>query len=222
MSLQPVKSAERTIRVLELFQRQQQPQTLHQVATQLRMPVPSTLAILRTLVGMGYLILDVRRKTYFPALRLASLGDWVSAQFFENSPVLEGRRALARGDLRAGARHDAERSARPLRPRPARRRCKGLRLAARREFGLGPGAARHDGRQLDRPDLPAHQHQLPGGRAIHRARQDHRRRAQVRPAGLRHADRRSASEPHVPLHADAADALRQAVCDQHRRQPDSA
>jgi DNA-binding IclR family transcriptional regulator len=89
MSLQPVKSAERTIRVLELFQRQQQPQTLHQVATQLRMPVPSTLAILRTLVGMGYLILDVRRKTYCPALRLASLGDWVSAQFFENSPVLE-------------------------------------------------------------------------------------------------------------------------------------
>ena len=75
MSPQPVKSAERTIKVLELFQRQQQPQTLHQVATQLRMPVPSTLAILRTLVGMGYLILDVRRKTYFPALRLASLGD---------------------------------------------------------------------------------------------------------------------------------------------------
>ena len=88
MSLHPVKSAERALRVLELFQREQQPQTLHQVATQLHMPVPSTLAILRTLVGMGYLILDVRRKTYFPALRLASLGDWVSAQFFENSPVL--------------------------------------------------------------------------------------------------------------------------------------
>lgn len=88
MSLHPVKSAERAIRVLELFQRIQQPQSLHQVATQLRTPVPSTLAILRTLVSMGYLIFDVRRKTYFPALRLANLGDWIGAQFFENSPVL--------------------------------------------------------------------------------------------------------------------------------------
>lgn len=89
MPLYPVKSAERALRVLELFQRVQQPQTLHQVATQLRFPSPSTLAILKTLVGMGYLVFDVRRKTYFPALRLASLGDWVSDQFFEDSPVLD-------------------------------------------------------------------------------------------------------------------------------------
>jgi DNA-binding IclR family transcriptional regulator len=88
MPLYPVKSAERAIRVLELFQRVQQPQTLNQVALQLRIPAPSTLAILRTLVGMGYLIFDLQRKTYFPALRLANLGDWVGAQFFENSPVL--------------------------------------------------------------------------------------------------------------------------------------
>jgi DNA-binding IclR family transcriptional regulator len=88
MPLYPVKSAERAIRVLELFQHQQQPLTLHEVASQLRTPVPSTLAILKTLAGMGYLVFDVRRKTYFPALRLVNLGDWVSGQFFENSPVL--------------------------------------------------------------------------------------------------------------------------------------
>lgn len=88
MPLYPVKSAERAIRVLELFQTTQRPQTLQQVAVQLRMPAPSALAILKTLVSMGYLIFDVRRKTYFPALRLASLGDWVGAQFFEDSPVI--------------------------------------------------------------------------------------------------------------------------------------
>lgn len=96
MPLYPVKSAERAIRVLELFQRVQQPQTLNQVALQLRMPAPSTLAILRTLVGMGYLIFDLRRKTYFPALRLANLGDWVTAKFLENSPVLTVAEQLRR------------------------------------------------------------------------------------------------------------------------------
>jgi DNA-binding IclR family transcriptional regulator len=96
MPLYPVKSAERAIRVLELFQRVQQPQTLNQVAVQLRMPPPSTLAILRTLVGMGYLIFDLRLKTYFPALRVASLGDWVSSRFFENSPVLTVAERLRR------------------------------------------------------------------------------------------------------------------------------
>ena len=45
---------------------------------------------------MGYLIFDLRRKTYFPALRLANLGDWVSAQFFENSPVLTVAEQLRR------------------------------------------------------------------------------------------------------------------------------
>jgi len=89
MPIHPVKSAERIIRILELFKEERRPHSLHAVATKLGIPSPSALALLKTLVGTGYLIFDLQNRTYFPSLRLASLGDWVTPSFFENSSVLK-------------------------------------------------------------------------------------------------------------------------------------
>ena len=90
----PVKSAERVLRVLELFQTCQTALTLHEVASALTLPRPSTLALLKTLVGMDYLIFEPKHKTYFPSLRLVSLGNWVANSLFKDSPVREIARQL--------------------------------------------------------------------------------------------------------------------------------
>lgn len=90
----PVKSAERTMRLLEFFQSERRPQTLQDVAQKLDWPAPSTLALLKTLVGMGYLIFDLRGKTYYPSLLLAGLAQWIRDEFFEDSPAVEVARQL--------------------------------------------------------------------------------------------------------------------------------
>ena len=90
----PVKSAERTMKLLELFQSARRPQTLHDVARTVGWPAPSTLALLKTLVGMGYLIFDIKRKTSFPSLLLSGLAQSISDDFFEDCPALEVARRL--------------------------------------------------------------------------------------------------------------------------------
>ncbi len=94
MPIYPVKSAERTMKLLELFQSDRRPHTLRDVAQKQKWPAPSTLALLKTLVGMGYLIFDPKKKTYYPSLLLAGLAQWISDEFFEDSPAPEVARRL--------------------------------------------------------------------------------------------------------------------------------
>lgn len=94
MPVYPVKSAERTMQLLELFQSERCPQTLRDVAGKLKWPAPSTLALLKTLVGMGYLVFDPNRKTYYPSLLLAGLAQWIRDEFFEDSSAPEIARRL--------------------------------------------------------------------------------------------------------------------------------
>jgi DNA-binding IclR family transcriptional regulator len=94
MPIYPVKSAERTMKLLELFQADRRPHTLRDVAQKQKWPAPSTLALLKTLVGMGYLIFDPKQKTYYPSLLLAGLAQWISDEFFEDSPAPEVARRL--------------------------------------------------------------------------------------------------------------------------------
>lgn len=94
MPIYPVKSAERTMKLLELFQSDRRPQTLQDVVRKLRWPAPSALALLKTLVGMGYLIFDPSKKSYFPSLLLAGLAHGISDEFFEDSPALDVARQL--------------------------------------------------------------------------------------------------------------------------------
>jgi DNA-binding IclR family transcriptional regulator len=89
MPVYPVKSAERVIQILELFRAVRKPMRLNTVASELSWPIPSTVALLKTLVGMGYLVFSSADRTYFPSPHVASLGDWVEPAFFEDSRALE-------------------------------------------------------------------------------------------------------------------------------------
>ncbi|ETR78906.1 hypothetical protein X566_02055 [Afipia sp. P52-10] len=89
MPVYPVKSAERVIQILELFRAVRQPLRLNTIASDLDWPIPSTVALLKTLVGMGYLIFSTKERTYFPSPHLASLGNWVEPAFFEDSHAME-------------------------------------------------------------------------------------------------------------------------------------
>ena len=89
MPIYPVKSAERAIQILELFRSVRKPLRLNTIASELSWPIPSTVALLKTLVGMGYLIFSIKDRTYFPSPHLASLSDWIEPSFFEDSFALD-------------------------------------------------------------------------------------------------------------------------------------
>lgn len=77
-----VKSAHRTISVLELFDRTQRPLKLTEIAEDLAAPTSSTQDLLRSLVTLGYLYFDRRTHAYFPTLRVSVLGDWIEQAVF--------------------------------------------------------------------------------------------------------------------------------------------
>lgn len=83
-----VKSADRTLMIFEHFEASRLPATLGEIAQSLGFPVSSTLALLRSLQDSGYLVYDSSRKTYFPSLRLATLGSWLTESAFHNAALL--------------------------------------------------------------------------------------------------------------------------------------
>src|SRR3546814_4827584 len=52
-----------------------------EIADALGYPQSSTSALLRSLVGMGYLNYDAHARTYITSSRVALLGSWVNSQF---------------------------------------------------------------------------------------------------------------------------------------------
>jgi DNA-binding IclR family transcriptional regulator len=76
-----IKSAERTLALLELFSREQRPMTVGGVASSLRIPQPSASMLLRNLEALGYLEHDHKARTYAPSIRVALLGAWIDRRF---------------------------------------------------------------------------------------------------------------------------------------------
>jgi DNA-binding IclR family transcriptional regulator len=72
-----VKSAERVLRVLELFAAERTPLVAAEISRRLKWPKSSTNMLLRSLVSLGYLMVDVKTVEYFPSPKLTSLGDWI-------------------------------------------------------------------------------------------------------------------------------------------------
>lgn len=72
-----IKSTGRAFAVLELFEQRQQPLPAAQIERALALPQSSTLALLKSLVTLGYLAFDPVSRLYAPSLRLAWLGGWV-------------------------------------------------------------------------------------------------------------------------------------------------
>lgn len=72
-----VKSAERTLAILEAFQTWKRPATAREVARELGMPRSSTNALLASMVTLGYLWFEAENSSYFPTLKVGLLGDWL-------------------------------------------------------------------------------------------------------------------------------------------------
>lgn len=85
-----IKSAERTLALLELFSKVQAPLTVGQVARELAMPQPSVSMLVRNLTHLGYLEHDRTQRTYAPSIRVALLGSWIDRRFGE-AQSLENR-----------------------------------------------------------------------------------------------------------------------------------
>lgn len=81
MTVRSIKSAERTLGLLELFSRRQAPLTVGDVARGLGIPQPSTSMLLSNLAELGYLDYDCRARTYAPSIRVAALGSWIGRRF---------------------------------------------------------------------------------------------------------------------------------------------
>jgi IclR family KDG regulon transcriptional repressor len=76
-----IKSAERTLKVFEHFERVQAAAPARDIARVLGAPRSSTAALLGTLVRLGYLTHDRSTRKYLPTFRLAELGAWISRGF---------------------------------------------------------------------------------------------------------------------------------------------
>lgn len=82
-----VKSVGRVFEVLELFSTAKEPLNATQVERRLDYPQSSTLALLKSLVKLGYLAFDRIERTYFPTMRIAYLGEWLESSLYGNAAV---------------------------------------------------------------------------------------------------------------------------------------
>ncbi len=94
MAVSPIKSAVRVLEVLELFRQRQAPCGLKDICDALGYPQSSGTVLLKNLTQLGYLSYDRTTRMYFPTLRVAGLGDWVSHALFGQGEVFEMMRDL--------------------------------------------------------------------------------------------------------------------------------
>lgn len=91
---QVVKSAVRTLEILEFFDEIQGPANVVAVSDALGYPQSSTAALLRSMVAMGYLQYDPRARTFLPTDRVSLLGSWISPTLFEDGALLRMMRTI--------------------------------------------------------------------------------------------------------------------------------
>ena len=89
MNNKVVKSAARVFSVLELFRRMQTPLTASEICDALNYPKSSGDALLKTLVGLGYVVLNLQTMRYFPSLKVTRLGDWLPSMVLGDGETLE-------------------------------------------------------------------------------------------------------------------------------------
>lgn len=75
-----IKSAGRSLEVLELFRDAQKPLRLTDIAEALSLPQSSASMLVRSLMNMGYLIRKDR--SYAPSMRITLLGNWLNDTMF--------------------------------------------------------------------------------------------------------------------------------------------
>lgn len=83
-----VKSAFRTLQVLEYFSENQKPARVSDIHRKLGAPQSSTSKLLGSLARRGYLEYDAATHTYFPTLRVTMLGNWLHERWFESHSLM--------------------------------------------------------------------------------------------------------------------------------------
>ncbi len=91
-----VKSAARTLEILEYFDEVQHPLNVVGVAAALGYPQSSTAALLRSLTAMGYLHYNSKKRTYIPTDRVPFLGSWINPALFEEGALPRLMRAIGK------------------------------------------------------------------------------------------------------------------------------
>lgn len=92
---QSIKSAERVLKLFEHFAADQQPATIKQLSEALSIPQSSTSMLVKNLVTLGYLEHRPQDRSYFPTLRLALLGDWMTSGLNLRTPFVNACQKLA-------------------------------------------------------------------------------------------------------------------------------
>lgn len=83
-----IKSAGRTLRVLEFFDDVRRSACMMEVSRALGYPLSSTSILLRSLVTLGYLEYDSCKRTFHPTNRVRLLGNWIDPSLFRDDAVL--------------------------------------------------------------------------------------------------------------------------------------
>ncbi|WP_084694365.1 IclR family transcriptional regulator [Sphingobium sp. YBL2] len=94
-SPEAVKSAARTLRIMEFFDEIRRPARANEISGRLNFPQSSTAALLKSLVKLGYLDFEAATKAYLPSLRTAVLATWRDTGYFRDGSILDMLEDLA-------------------------------------------------------------------------------------------------------------------------------
>jgi len=90
-----VKSVARTCETLVYFDEARRPLTVVEVSRQLGYPQSSTSALLKSMVKLGFLTHDAKRKKYFPSERVPLLGSWMNPDLFGEGMIQRLLKAIS-------------------------------------------------------------------------------------------------------------------------------
>ena len=86
---QPIKSAMRTLAVLEYFRRMKASAAVTDISAALGIPQSSTSVLLKSLVSLNYLEYDAEARRFLPSYRVALLGDWIQRARFGDERITD-------------------------------------------------------------------------------------------------------------------------------------
>lgn len=89
LDAQPVKSAMRTLALLEYFRRTKASASVTDLSSALAMPQSSTSVLLKSLVSLNYLDYDFETRRFLPSYRVALLGDWIERARFGDERITD-------------------------------------------------------------------------------------------------------------------------------------
>ena len=84
-----VKSADRVLSLLELFERRREPLSASEIASEQGWPLSSTTALLKSLVGSRYLMQVRNGRQYYPSIRLNKLTRWLGEELLPSGEAVQ-------------------------------------------------------------------------------------------------------------------------------------